>query len=349
MDRNSPGPVSYIVGFILLIALLFAFVGGCAWLFSFKGVDSGEVAIVREGGPFDGRAIKEVRQPGSGAKPIGAFNHQETLPVTQRDLTEEAGRIIVPTSDGVNVVVDGQALFQLKTDPNLVKKFYTNFGRRTWDGEKLSEEKGWDNFLKIRLVPILFQSIRQTIGTRDCVSLNNTCIYVLNADAILASTDSKAQNAAQQQAKQVNVSQNLASAEQEISVAFQKNLKAGLGDDYFEGVRFQNLRVGFTSDIQSRVQAAQARRADVAEARLNAQRQQAQAKGDADAKVAAAVGNRQAQEEQAKGVRALAQAYRDNPAQAKIDYAKALCGDDGCPISVVGSSSILNTIPNKGK
>jgi hypothetical protein len=54
--------------------------------------------------------------PGSSATPIGAFNHQYSLPVTQRDLTDEVGQIVIPTADGVNVVVDGQALFQLKVD-----------------------------------------------------------------------------------------------------------------------------------------------------------------------------------------------------------------------------------------
>src|SRR4051794_12969707 len=248
---------SMVAAGIAVIILLFVGIGFAAWLFSFRGVDSGEVAIVREGGPFDGRAIKEVRQPGSGPKPIGAFNHQDSLPTTQRDLTEEAGHIIVPTADGVNVVVDGQALFQLRTDAKLVKKFYVNFGRRTWNGSHLSDDEGWINFLKIRLVPILYQSIRQTLGTYECTSLNNTCIYVLNAESFLDNAQGGGTNKAAEKAKQVNTSQNLSQAEERITEAFKRNLKAGLGDEYFEGVRFQNLRIMFPHDIQVRVQAAQ--------------------------------------------------------------------------------------------
>jgi hypothetical protein len=344
MQNRSPG--SAVAGFFIIVFLIIALIAAGAWLFSFHGVDQGTVAVVREGGIFDGRGIKEIRQPGSGAKPIGAFNHQDTLPITQRDLTEEAGQITVPTADGVNVVIDGQALFQLKTDPALVEKFYKAFGRRKWNGEDISSDEGWVNFLKIRMVPILYQSIRQTLGTYDCTSLNNTCIYVLNADTILASNDKQTQDEAAKKAKQVNVSQNLADAEEKITTAFKTNLIAGLGGEYFEGVRFQNLRVLFPGDIQTRVQAAQGKRAEVAEARLESQRKAAAAKGDADARVESARGERLSNEERAKGVEALARAYRRNPQQAQIEKIKALCGVDGngtpkgcAGLQVLGSGS----------
>jgi len=337
-EERGEGAVATLIGIVLIIALVFVVIAGAAWLFSFHGVGPGEVAIVKEGGPFDGRDVKEIRQPGAGAKPIGAFNHQYVLPTSQRDLTEEAGTIRVPTADGVNVLIDGQALFQLKTDPALVEKFYRNFGVRTWGGEDLWDDAGWDNFLKIRLVPILQQSIRSVIGTEDCTSLNNTCIYVLNADSILASSEgADATQKAQQQAKQANTQQNLAEAERKISDAFKTNLKNGLGTEYFEGVRFQNLRVTFDREIQSRVTAAQGARAEVATARLRAQRVQADARGKAQAAIEAAKGDRQSKEQQAAGVRALARAYRSNPQQAKIDQTKAFCGEKGCDPQAIGT------------
>lgn len=323
------------VGLVIAVVLFFCFIAFCAWAFSFKGVDQGHVAVVKEGGPFDGRGVKEVRQPGSKSKPIGAFNKQYNFPVTQRDLTDEAGQIIVPTADGVNVIVDGQALFQFKTDPALVTKFYKEFAVRKWDGEQIDSDQGWINFLKIRLVPILFQSIRQTIGTKDCTSLNNTCIYVLNADQVIGDAQK-----AQEQAKQAKTEQNLADAEQKITTAFQQNLKDGLGDDYFEGVRFQNLRVRFLPGTQQKIDDAQNKRAEVATARLEAQRVTAEARGRADSAVEAAKGDRLAKEQQAAGVRALASAYKTNPQQAKIDQTKAFCGAQGCNPQVIGSGAL---------
>lgn len=325
------------VGFVVVVVGVIALIGAAAWLFSFHGVDQGNVAIVREGGPFDGRGIKEVRQPGSGAKPIGAFNHQDVLPVTQRDLTEEAGNIVVPTADGVNVVVDGQALFQLRTDEDLVTKFYKNFGRRKWDGENIGSDQGWVNFLKIRMVPILYQSVRQVIGTRDCTSLNNTCVYVLNADSILASD--KGTDNATKEAKKVNTEQNLSDAEARITEAFKENLKEGLGDEYFEGVRFQNLRVVFPADIQRRVQAAQGKRAEVAEAKLEADRKTEAAKGDT------AVAQQEAEQ-----IRLKSKAYRRNPAQGDIDRLKALCGPDGCQqLQVLGGGNVISNLGSGSK
>jgi hypothetical protein len=339
MDRNSTGPGSYILAGLAVLVGIVVIVGGFAWLISIHGVDAGHVAIVKEGGPFDGRNLKEVRQPGSSATPIGAFNHQYSLPVTQRDLTDEVGQIVVPTADGVNVVVDGQALFQLKVDGepdpkrNLDAKFFRNFGLRPWGGENIWDDQGWDNFLKIRLVPILYQSIRQSIGTFDCTQLNNTCVYVLNAN-VLADTTTNAQDKVSKKAKDANTEQNLAAAELKITQAFQDNLKSGLGDDYFEGVRFQNLKVTFLPDTTAKVQAAQNARADVAKAKLEAQR-----------KVQEAEGQTQVAKQNAEQIKVKAQAYKSNPQQAKIDQLKALCGDGGCTnLQVLGGNSTITQL-----
>lgn len=331
MGSNGSGIIGGFFAIVLVIVGLFACVALGAWVFSFHGVDPGHVAVVKEGGPFDGRNLKEVRQPGSGAAAIGAFNHQYNLPTTQRDLTEEAGNITVPTADGVNVNVDGQALFQLivdgndDTSKNKDIKFFQNFGLRSWNGKHLYDDDGWVEFLKIRMVPILYQSVRQTIGTYDCTELNNTCVYVLNAN-VLADTAGGTDKASQQ-AKSVNTEQNLAEAEQKITDAFVANLKAGLGDEYFEHIRFQNLRVTFPADIQEKVQEAQAKRAEVATAKLEAQR-----------KVQEAEGNTQVAAQDAKQIELRGKVYQRSPEQAQIDKIKAFCGPDGCDPQAVGGN-----------
>lgn len=330
-DRSpSSGAVATILGGVAVIVGIFVVIAAAAWLFSIKGVDSGEIAFVREGGPFDGRNVTEVRQPGSGPKPIGAFNKQDTLPVTERDLTDEIEQITVPTRDGVNVVVNGQALFRLTTDDARAKDFYLKYGRRKWEGKSLSDDEGWSNFLKVRMIPILQDTLRQTLGAYECVQLNNTCVYVLNADQALSGDPTKVQ----EQAKRANNSQVLQQAQNDITELLQSKLRDGLSGDYFEGVRFQNLRVTFTPEIQQRVEAAQAKRAEVATARLEAERRTQEAEG------ATSVARQQAEQ-----IRLKAKAYRSNPQQAEIDKIKALCGDSGCQqLQVLGNGSVISSL-----
>lgn len=327
-DRSLLGGV---LALVLLIVGVVALIAAGAWLFSIKGVDSGEIAFVREGGPFDGRNVTEVRQPGSGPKPIGAFNHQDTLPVTERDLTDEVDKITVPSRDGVDMVVNGQALFRLTTDPAKAKEFYLKYGRRKWDGASLSDDSGWSAFLKVRLIPILQDTVRQTIGNYDCVQLKNTCVYVLNADQL---AEEEGGQKVSDKAKQVNNTQIIQQAQDDITKLLQQKLREGLGGDYFEGVRFQNLKPDFTAAISESVQAAQQKRADVASARLDAQRRTEQAQGDT------AVAK-----EQAEQIRVKANAYKDNPAQTEIDKIKALCGSEGCTqLQVLGGGSIISQL-----
>lgn len=325
MGEFIGGAIALIVGIVVLFFAIAAF----GWMISFKGVDSGEIAFVREGGPFDGRNVTEVRQPGSGPKPIGAWNHQDSLPITERDLTDEIERIVVPSRDGVDMVVNGQALFRLTTDPKLAKDFYLKFGRRKWEGNDLSSDAGWSAFLKVRLIPILQDTLRQTIGNYDCVQLKNTCVYVLNAEQLAEDSEK-----AQEQAKEVNNTQVIQKAQDDITELLQTKLNEGLGDDYFEGVRFQNLKPDFTPEIAKRVSEAQGKRAEVATARLEAQRRTQEAEG----RTAVA-------REQAKQIRAQGKAYKNSPQQAEIDKIKALCGDTGCQnLQVLGSDTIISQL-----
>lgn len=321
--------IALVVGAVIVVVVVIAF------MVSFKGVDSGEIAFVREGGPFDGRNVTEVRQPGSGPKSIGIWNSQDTLPVSERDLTDEVENITVPSKDGVDMVVNGQALFRLTTDPDKAKEFYLKYGRRSWDGHKLSDDEGWDAFLRLRLIPILQDTLRQTIGKYDCVQLKNTCVYVLDAEQI--ASDDGAKNA-QNKARQVNNTQVIQAAQNDITTLLQRKLQQGLGGSYFESVRFQNLKPDFTDQIAQRVRAAQGKRAEVAEARLEADRVKEEAQGQAQRQIEQARGERQSNLAKAAGIRAIGRAYRQSPQVASIDKTKAFCGPDGCDPQVIGGN-----------
>lgn len=325
--RVSPALVAG--GIVAAIAAIVLVVSAIAWLFAFKGVSPGDVCVVQQGGPFDGRGIADVRQSGSGVGNIGIFNHQRCFPATERNYIISADPrdsdsktvdfVEVPTKDAVNVRVEGQAIFRLTTDENVLKVFYRKFGVRTFDGKHPYDgDDGWSNFLKVQFRPVLDNALREAVGGFQCVALNNTCQYIQNA----ADTVSNG-------AKTVDTSQNLAEAQTQIEKTLQADLNSTLGGAFFEGIRFRLRGVKFAEQVQTQITAAQAKRTEVATATLEAQRAQQEAKG----KTLVA-------EEAAKQIKVKAQSYKDSPAQAEIDKLKALCGSDGCRnLQVLGGSA----------
>jgi hypothetical protein len=322
----------FVAGIVGIIVVLFLIVGGAAWLFSFKGTDSGEACVIRQGGPFDGRDITEVRQPGSGAKPIGAFNKQDCYSITERDWVlssnpnetdnDDVDQISVSTADAVQVFPEGQALFRLTSDPVLLRRFVRAYGRRKWDGKELSSDEGWKNFLRIRFRPVLTDALRQSIGANNCTDLNNLCQYIQSADS-----------AVRGRVKSINNTQNLAEVQAEITRQLIIGLRANLGDEYLEGVRFQNLKIGFAPEVNTQITAAQTKRTEVANAALDAQRARVAAEGVTAVR-----------RETAKQIALTARSYERNPYQARIDYVKALCGDAGCQnLQVLGGGGDVIT------
>jgi hypothetical protein len=317
-----------LLGGMLVVGIVIAFICGVGFLMSIKGTDSGQVCVVREGGFFDGRGIAEVRQPGQGPKPIGIWNHQDCLPSSERDSNDVlASDPKFPTRDAVQVIADGQVLFSLTTDPALVTKFYLDYGRRKWGGESITSDKGWLNFLQQRFAPPILDAYRQTLGKNDCTPLNNLCQYILDPAKATATPDKNGKVAPVEKG---DTSQNLSKAQADIVAQIKTNLKAAFkGNEYFENIRYQNLRIRFEPEVERQITEAQSLRTQVANASLEAERRTKEAEG------ATAVSK-----EQAKQIREKANAYKDNPAQADIDKLRALCGPDGCGnLQVLGSSA----------
>jgi regulator of protease activity HflC (stomatin/prohibitin superfamily) len=306
-----------VAGVSVAAAVLLVIVAGVI-LGSFKAVAPSDVCVVQEGGPLDGRGISEVRQPSGGVSFIGIFNSQHCFPATQRNYVispdpahREQGVTLdffeTPTSDAVQVRIEGQALFRFNTDPQTVKSFYTKYGVRTFDGlHPYDGSEGWSTFLAVQFRPVLDNALREAIGRYRCVQLNNTCAYVQQAaDAATGKVDVNQDN-----------SQNLTKVQQEIGETLQADLTSTLGGRYFEDVQFRLVQVRFDEKVQQSITAATAARADVATKRLEAQQ-----------KVETAIGDRRAAEQKARAIRATRQAYRDNPSQARIDAIRALPAD----------------------
>jgi regulator of protease activity HflC (stomatin/prohibitin superfamily) len=311
---RNPGVVVALAAVALLVLVLL-------WgsLASFKSVGPGTICVVQEGGPFDGRDVKSVRQPSSGVSSIGIWNKQRCLPATERFYTlsanpEEADSKTIdafktPTLDAVEVNVEGQARFTLSTDPEVVEQFYKRYGVRAFDGlHPYDGDEGWENFLFRTFRPVLRNTLRESIGKYRCVELNNTCQYVQNTEAV---TEGKIE--------EVATGQNLDKIGTEVASNLHENLRSTLGADYFENVRFNLERISFEPEVERAVTAAQTKRTEVANARLDAQRAREIARG-----------KRLAAAEEARAIIQKQRAYAANPTAGDIDRLHALCGDQGC-------------------
>jgi regulator of protease activity HflC (stomatin/prohibitin superfamily) len=316
MNRSSLNARPALVGIGAVLALV-AIVVGFAWLSAFKAVAPGDVCIVQEGGPFDGRGVKEVRQPSSGVSNIGIYNKQRCFPATERnyiisaDPSQSDRRNVdffeTPTSDAVQVRVEGQALFTLNTDPTALRAFYRKFGVRTFNGEHPYDgDSGWSSFLAVQFRPVLDNALREAIGQYRCVQLNNTCAYVQDASAAATGKVKVPQN----------TGQNLAEVQSKIASTLEQDLQQTLGGRFLENLRFRLVQVKFDPEVQRSVTLATAARAQVATKRLEAQQ-----------RVETAIGDRRVAEQKARAIRSTRLAYRDNPAQARIDAIRALPQD----------------------
>lgn len=332
-DSGSSTGGFFLLAIVVILGLALL-VGGCSALSSFKGTESSEVCVVKEGGPFDGRDVKEVRQPAESPKIIGAFNKQYCFPSNERSYTLSANpdeadaktvdTFKVPTIDAVEVFVEGQARFKLNADPKVVKQFYLSYGNRTYDGKHAYDGgDGWDNFLQQVFRPQLSNALRDAVGEYKCVELKNTCQYVQNTEAV---TEGKVDEVAN--------SQNLSEIEDEVVDQLTENVKHSLGDDYFVDIRFNLTGVKFEDAVEEAVTRAQTKRTEVANTRLEAQRQKEEA-----------AGRKLAAREDAEAIKIKQNAYKLSPTQAEIDKLKALCGDGGCTnLQVIGGGGVTKLI-----
>lgn len=334
-DRSSRYWLWATLGTVIGIFFLWWF-----WNFAtqFKSVDSGTACVVTRGGPFeDNRLPADVRQPGDGLGPIGIFNDQFCFPSNERFYTLSANaseadsktvdRIVVPTVDAVDLIIEGNARFTLTTNEKLLKEFYISYGNRTYDGKyPYDGGAGWENFLARTLRPLLVKSIREEVGRTRCSELLNTCQYVLDPE-----------RAAKGEVEAVDTGQNLTRVGDDVAKSLAASLTATLGAPYFEDVRFTFERPSFTETVAEEVRLAQAKRTELATAKLEAQRQ-----------VEVATGKKRAAEQEAL---AFKERQRANPKQPQIELLKALCGEDsdgrskGCSnLQVIGTGNITKLI-----
>jgi hypothetical protein len=258
---------------------------GVSFSDAFDRTDGGEIAVVRNGGPFDDRNIRQVIQPASGLTWIGWYSESHKYPAQQRfyTITADPKRgdrpgvdvVSTPSADGVQMGIEGTLYFSLNLDDKTLRDFDNKFGTRTFnsvDGHSYHAydgDAGWSAFLDEIIRPVIDNDLRQQIGNFRCAELVSSCALVQNNGGSTASTTGKAGTN----------NSNIAAVQNAINTSLAQDLQATLGDRFLIDLHFNLVRVTLPDDVQAAVDQAQAAFAAVSQAQAKV----AQAKADAQA------------------------------------------------------------------
>jgi hypothetical protein len=258
---------------------------GVSFSDAFDRTDAGQVSVVRNGGPFDDRNIRQVIQPASGLTWIGWYSESHKYPAQQRFYTitadpkrgDRPGVDVVhtPSADGVEMGIEGTLYFSLNLDDKTLRDFDNKFGTRTFtaaDGNTYHAydgDAGWSAFLDQIIRPVIDNDLREQIGNFRCAELVSSCALVQNSGSTTTTPGGTGANS----------NSNIASVQNAINTSLAQDLQSTLGDKFLVDLHFNLVRVSLPDDVQAAVDKAQAAFAAVSEAQAKV----AQAKADAQA------------------------------------------------------------------
>lgn len=323
MNNSSRGLVAAALAIVVFIAVI--------WIvsaISLVSTDGGHVAVVRNGGPFDNRKIRDIIDPGSSKHVEGMYSTVHNYPASQRyyTISGDSGGGDRPgvdvfrgtTSDGVQGIgIEGTVQFTLNTSHDILTKFDNRFGTRTFpapDGHSYHAwggDNGWEAFLDaVFRRQILDNALRIEIQKYTCVDLIPSCSY-LNGNQ-----NQNASNGGKQKPNGNAANANLAQIQTNIQQELQSDLDSTLGGRFLSIGKFTISRVTLPPGVEQQVQDANAARVAVQRVRY-----------EASQRVAAATGEKNANIQKAAGIRALNAAYAKSQAKASIDAIAALPQD----------------------
>jgi hypothetical protein len=306
--RLAPIVFAAVLGSVVLIVTLIGLFSG------FDKTQGGEVGVVRNGGWFDNNRIRQVIQPGSALTWTGFWSTTHMYPAQQRfyTITSDARRgertgvdvVHTPSSDGVDLGIEGTIYFTLNLDAQSLKDFDNKFGTRQFQGldgtmrYAHDGDEGWSTFLDAVVRPVIDNDLRIQINNFRCAELVSSCALVQNN---VAGTTAPGPATVPANGGQSN-NTNIARVQDAVNTSLPKDLREMLGGDFFQGIRFNLVRVALPANVQDAVNKAQAAYAAVSEAQ---------------ARVAQAAADAQANKKRQEG-------YNACPACAQIDIIKAL-------------------------
>jgi len=311
MYRWLNSPLRILAGVGGAALAIYLLVLGSSVLGSFDRTNGGQIAVVRNGGPFDNHKIRQIIDPASGLTYVGLYSSVHKYPAQQRFYTitsnanqgDRAGVDIVqvPSKDGVEMGIEGTLYFSLNLDHKVLRDFDNKFGTRKFQSvanrkyyTAYGSDPGWSAFLDTIIRPVIDNDLREQINNFSCADLVSSCALVqlgANGQAGAAATLTAASS-----------NGNIAKVQNAINSSLAADLTSTLGDQFLVGLRFNLVRITLPPNVQTAVNNAQAAFANITEAQAKVQ----QAKAEAEA-------NRQRQS-----------GYADCPACAQIDELKAI-------------------------
>jgi regulator of protease activity HflC (stomatin/prohibitin superfamily) len=280
----------------------------------------GYVGVVRNGGPLDNRAVRQILLPGQRITFTGLFsqaphNYPSVRALRSYTITADPSRggrpgvdvVNVPTRDGVRVGLEGTVYLRFvgEEDPALLERFDATIGTRKFplpNGQELFAWQGAAGFsamLDAVFRPVLDNDLRREIGAFDCAELVASCALVRPSTRHAAAPTRSA----------------LRRIEEGIDRSLANDIVATISQPYIRDLRFRLVRVTLPGTVQTAIDEAQAEYANVNGARARLK----QARYDA------------------RRTKLLGHAYTRSPSLAMIDAVKAV---------PKGSTVIVNTSGN---
>ncbi|WP_240197191.1 SPFH domain-containing protein [Nonomuraea lactucae] len=263
---------------LLVVAALVALPLAIGGLWGLERTGGGEVAVVRDGGPLDDNKVRQVIAPGSGVTWTGMWSSVHVYPAQQRfyTITADTKRattlgvdvVTVPSSDGVNLGIEGTLYFTLNLDHDTLRTFDDKYGTRTYRGQDdrslyaWDGDEGWTAFFGQAVRPVVDNALRSQIGALRCSELVPSC-------SLLESSTLKPRDS----------NTNIAKVQNAVNTSLARDLPQTLGGDFFTGLRFTLARVTLPADVQKSVDRSLAANAAVSEAQARV----AQARAEAEA------------------------------------------------------------------
>src|SRR3954468_11347002 len=152
----------------------------------------GRVGVVRNGGPLDTRAVRQIILPGQPLTFTGMFSQSPHIypashvtlkyTVTSRQTSRPqpaVDTIVLPTQDGVQVGIDAAVFLRFIGDSEIdtLKRFDLSVGTRqfaTPDGKRLypwQGDEGFSAMLDALFRPVLENDLRKEVGRFPCAVL----------------------------------------------------------------------------------------------------------------------------------------------------------------------------------
>ncbi|SCE94927.1 SPFH domain-containing protein [Micromonospora mirobrigensis] len=289
MPSGVPSRAFAIVGSVLAAVLVLIVAAG-ALVSGFDKTAGGEVGVVRNGGWLDDNRVRQVVPAGSARTWTGLYSTMHRYPAQQRFYTitadpargDKTGVDVVntPSSDGVEMGIEGTIYFTLNLNAKALEQFDTKFGTRQFRGVDgtlryaYDGDEGWSSFLDAIVRPVIDNDLRIQISKFRCAELVSSCALVQNG-AQRAPAAGPGDPDAAGQANNTNI----AKVQEAVNESLPKDLAEMLGGDFFEGIKFNLARVTLPQAVQEAVNKAQAAYAAVSEAQAKV----AQARAEADA------------------------------------------------------------------